>query len=195
MGVLVLMILRRAGKVPGVHQRDAVLLHLGVRPLVRVATSGLVLDIVEDLARELDVVVGKLANLGVVDAEDFGLLCDAETKAGDHVHQKEDQASADEGVGAAGERVGQLVGELDPVVVDPAALNDGSVVEMGDVISGKEGGADVADEAADAMNGKDVQGVIDAEEELELGRVVGEGSAQGAEDEGSPERNIAWPKG
>jgi len=44
---------------------------------------------------------------------------------------------------------------------------------MCDVVGREEGGQDVADEAADGVLGEDVEGVVDAEEELELGGVVG----------------------
>jgi hypothetical protein len=59
------------------------------------------------------------------------------------------------------------------VVVQPAAGDRREAVEMGDVVGCEEGGQDVADEAADGVFGEDVEGVVDAQEELELRGVVG----------------------
>lgn len=163
--------------------------HDGV--LGREDAAALGVDVVEDLARELDVVVGELANLGVVDAEDLGLLGRAQRQAGNHVHDEEDEAGADKRVAAARERVGQLDGQLHPVVVEPAALDGRHAVERGDVVCGEEGRQDVADEAADAVHGKDVERVVDAEEELELGGVVGERGAEDAVDDSGPDGDVA----
>jgi hypothetical protein len=74
-----------------------------------------------DLARQLHVIVGKLANLDVVNAGEFFFLGGAQTQRRDEfaeeIKRAEDEARADEGVGAAGEGVGELVAELDPVPV------------------------------------------------------------------------------
>lgn len=63
---------------------------------------------------------------------------------------------------------------------------------MCDVVRSEEGGADVADEAADAVNCEDVEGIVDAEEKLELGRVVGKAGTERAEDESGPERDVSF---
>jgi protein involved in temperature-dependent protein secretion len=74
-----------------------------------------------DLARKLHVVVCELADLDVVDARGFFFFRGAEAQRGDvfadEVEGAEDQACADEGVGAARKGVGELVAELDPVSV------------------------------------------------------------------------------
>ena len=77
------------------------------------------------------------------------------------------------------------------MLVDPAALDGGGTVEVGDVVGGEEGGQDVADEAADAVDGKDVEGIVDAQDELELGGVVSEGGAEDPKDDGGPGGDIA----
>lgn len=140
--------------------------------LARVLRHGL-LGLVQDLARQLDVVVGELADLGVVDAHDLGLLGRAQRQPGDQVHHEEDDAGQDEAVRHAGHGVGKLVAQLNPVVVQPAAGDRAEAVEMRDVVGCEEGGQDVADEAADGVLGEDIEGVVDTEEELELGGVVG----------------------
>ena len=83
----------------------------------------------------LDIIVGKLAELVVVDADDFCFLTSAQRQAGDEVHDEEDDARAEEGVGEAGDGVCELVAELDVVAVEPAAGNTGEAVEVGDVVS------------------------------------------------------------
>lgn len=147
--------------------------------------------VVQHLARQLDVIVGELANLGVVDTQDLGFLGGAQMHAWDQVEDEKDERRADEGVGSPGKGVSELVAELDPVVVEPATLDDLDVVQMGDVVSGEKGGADVADQAADAVHGEDVEGVVDAEHELELGTVVGEAGAENAVDDCCPGRDVS----
>ena len=121
---------------------------------------------------DADVVVRELAHLRVVHAEDLGLLVAAHAAPGDVVHDPEDdrlrrRTSAcgrferkgrgthrhDEGVAQAGHAVGDLVAELDVVVVEPATRDLGRAVEAGDARLREEAGEDVADDAADSMGG------------------------------------------
>jgi len=184
---------RLAGKHPRISQGDVVLLGGDVGALVGGEHGAvLVLDVVEHLARQLDVVVGELADLGVVDAEDLGLLASAEPQAGDEVHDEEDDRGADEAVEAAREGVGQLVADLDPVVVDPAAGDDLDVVQVGNIVGSEEGGAHVAHQASDAVHGEDVQSVVDAQDELELGGVISEGRPQDAIRHRCPDWYVAF---
>lgn len=59
------------------------------------------------------------------------------------------------------------------MAVEPAAFDDREAVQMRYVVCGEEGGEDVADETANGVLGEDVEGVVDAEDELELGCVLG----------------------
>lgn len=163
---------------------------------------------VAGVALELDVVVGELAELAVVEANVLLLGGDAQAEAGHQVHQEQDQARHDERVGEAGDRVGELVAELDPVVVDPAAGDDGEAVEVGDVVTtkllifvhfvleggrslrGKEGSADVASNTTNSVDGKDIESVVDANQELELGGDVAYNTTDDAENDGSPGGNV-----
>lgn len=90
------------------------------------------------MTAELDVVVGELAELAVVQAHLLLLGGDAQAEAGDEVHEEEDDAGEDEGVGETGDAVGELVGELDVVVVEPTTGDDGETVEMRYVITEKK---------------------------------------------------------
>lgn len=87
---------------------------------------------VQDVPPHLDVVVGELAELAVVDADVLVLDVDAQGEAGDEVHEEEDDAGEGEGVAEDGADAGELVAELDPVAVDPADGGEGGAVEVGD---------------------------------------------------------------
>lgn len=87
------------------------------------------------LAAEFYVIIGKFAELGIIHTDNFVLWGCAEGETGDEVHDKEDEAGAEEGVGETGNTICELVGKLDPVVVEPAAVNDGEAIEMCYVIT------------------------------------------------------------
>lgn len=72
---------------------------------------------VDDIPRQFDVIVGELANLGIIHAKNFSFFGGAQAQAGDEVHDEEDEAGAAEGVGEAGDGVRKLEGELDPVAI------------------------------------------------------------------------------
>lgn len=91
---------------------------------------------VRDLAPMLHIVVRELAELAVIDAHDLGFLGGAQRQAGDQVHEEEDDAGGEEGVGEARDGVGDLVAQLDVVAVEPAAGDLGDAVEVGDVVAG-----------------------------------------------------------
>lgn len=194
---------RRLARVHPVSERDTVQVlfpagRLGEGAALMVVLAGehaarlAGVHVVEHLPRQLDVIVRELANLGVVDAENLGFFGSAQMHARDHVEDEQDERRADEGVGAPREGVGQLVAELDPVVVEPATFDDLHVIQVGNVVGSEKGGADVADQAADAVHGEDVEGVVDAEYELQLSSVVGEAGAEDAVDDGCPRRYVSW---
>ena len=89
----------------------------------------------DNISGELDVVVGKLANLGVIDTQDFGVVAGAKLTARNEVDEEQDDAGAEERVCEARHRVRKLVAELDVVVVEPAASDDAEAVEMRDVVT------------------------------------------------------------
>lgn len=84
------------------------------------------------MAGELDVIVGKLAELDVVHAELLLLGAGAQGQAGDEVEEEEDEAGQDEGPGKGRDGAGELVAHLDPVMLDPAEGLPGGAVELGD---------------------------------------------------------------
>lgn len=93
-----------------------------------------------DVAAELDVVVGKLAHLAVVQAHLLLLGRHAQAQPGHEVHEEQDDAGQDERVRKAGHAVGELVAQLDPIVVEPAAGDLGETVEVGNVVTARAQG-------------------------------------------------------
>lgn len=110
--------------------RRVVALLVDVEIVVWVAAGVLALGVgvVQDFAGQFNVVVCELANLSIVDTQDLSFLGGAEGQAGDQVHDEEDEASSTEGVGTSGDGVSELVAELDPVMVEPAAWNLGEAI-------------------------------------------------------------------
>lgn len=58
-------------------------------------------------------------------------------------------------------------------MVDPSTGDNGEAIKMRYVICGEEAGEDVTDQATDGVLSEDIKGVIDAEDELEFGCVIG----------------------
>jgi hypothetical protein len=79
----------------------------------------------------------KLANLGVVNTHDLIFLGGTKAEAGDEVHDEQDDACTEKGIGKSGDGVGKLVTKLDIVVVDPAAINLSNTVKVRYVIAVK----------------------------------------------------------
>jgi hypothetical protein len=81
----------------------------------------------------------KLANLHIVDAEDFLFLARTELENGEELSDKveaaEDHARSDKRVCAASNGIGKLVAELDPVMVEPATGDDGETIEMRNIVA------------------------------------------------------------
>jgi len=82
---------------------------------------------------KLNIIISELSKLAVVETQLLLVDLDAEGKAGDKVHEEEDDAGDDEGPGETGGGAGELVAELDEVAVDPATLDGVAAVEVGDV--------------------------------------------------------------
>jgi hypothetical protein len=146
--------------------------------------------VVEDLTGQLNIIVGKLANLSIVDTENFGFLGGAKGKTGDEVHDEEDEAGSEERVETARDGIRELVTELDPVAVDPSTWNLGETIEMSNVVGSEEGSEDVANKTTNGVLGKDIEGIINTKDELELGSVVGTCGTDNTVNDGSPGWNV-----
>jgi hypothetical protein len=82
---------------------------------------------------------GKLANFDVVNAKHFLLFARPQLQSRDEAAQKvengEDEAGAGKGVAGASKRVGNLVAQLHPVVVEEAAIDGVDAVEVRNVVA------------------------------------------------------------
>lgn len=138
----------------------------------------------------LYVVVGELAELGIIDSHFFFLGSGSELQAGKPTREKGQSQQNDAGHGKrvrhSRHRVSQLNGKLNPVLVDPAAINLGDAVQMRNVVGGEETREQVAEETANAMYGEDVQGVIGTQVILELGGEIASNSRRQSIDDGRP---------
>ncbi len=168
---------------------------------------------VAGMSLELDVVVGELAELGVIGADVLLLGLDAQAQAGNQVHQEEDDACQDERVRETGDGVGDLVPELYVVVVDPATGDHAEAVERRYVITigalvkgyqidtrwgykrGEKTGEQVSDDTTDSVDGENIESIIGAHEELEFGSDVAADSTDNTENESRPRRDKAGGRG
>lgn len=122
----------------------------------------------EEVTSDLDVVVGELAMLVVVHAEEFGLLGGTELEAGDEVDGLGDDGGDDECVGGATDNGGNLPADEDVVAVHEATLGTSvDAVETDDTARGEEGVEEEADNAADTVLSENIEGVVDTNEELD----------------------------
>ena len=133
---------------------------------------------------------GEFANLGIVDAVDLGLLGRAQAQTGDQVHDEQDEARPEERIAEARHGIRELVAELHPVAVEPAARDDREAVEVRNVVGGEEGGQDVPREPADGVHGKDVERVVGFQVVFQLGGIIARDGSHRSEDDGRPCRDV-----
>lgn len=88
------------------------------------------------MSAELNIIIRELAELSIVKTDLLNLGADTERQARDEVQDEADEAGHDKGVGKPSDRIGELVAELDVVLVDPATVNGGGAVKSGDVVTG-----------------------------------------------------------
>ena len=81
----------------------------------------------------------KLADFDIVNTENLLLLASAELEDGKEFAQSvkdtEDHACTEERVGTASQGVGDLVSKLDPVMVEPATIDDRITIKMSNVVT------------------------------------------------------------
>ena len=83
----------------------------------------------------LNIIVGEFTELRVVNTDNLSILRCAERKAGDEVHDEQDEAGAEEAVGETRDTVCELISELDVMAIQPAAIDLGETVEMRNVVT------------------------------------------------------------
>lgn len=77
------------------------------------------------------VIVGPLSDPVLVDPDNLLLFGRSEAEEGDKVEEPADDGGEDERVGGTGDRVGDLVSELDPVLVEPTTGDGVAAVQAG----------------------------------------------------------------
>lgn len=131
----------------------------------------------EEVAADLDIVVRELAVLVVVHAEKLSLLRSTQLQTGDNVDNLGDDGGHDKGVGGGGDNGSNLPADDLVVAVEEAA--EGArvdAVEADNLLAGEEGVEEEADHAADAVLGEDIEGVVNADEELDCGKRLAMGT-------------------
>ena len=121
------------------------------------------------ITADLDVIVGELAQLVVIETEELGFFRSAQVQAGNVVDRVGDDGGHDEGVTGRGDDIGDLDVHLTEVAVHPAAVDDAGVdaVEADDVVGAEERVEEETEHAGDGVFGEDVEGVVNSEEEFD----------------------------
>lgn len=122
----------------------------------------------KEVTANLNVVVGELAVLVIVHTQELGLLGSAELEARDEVDCLSNESRDDKGICAGGDNGSDLPAH-DNVVSVKETANERAVhtVEANDLVGGEEAVEDEADNATDVMLSEDVEGIVDADEELD----------------------------
>ncbi len=82
---------------------------------------------IDGMALELDVIVGELPELNVIDAQLFLGGVNTELQTGDQVDQEKNDAREDKGPGETGAAIRDLIAELDKVSANPTGAGEGGV--------------------------------------------------------------------
>jgi len=140
-----------------------------------------------NLGLKTHIVVCELAHFSIIDTDDLGFFVAAETEvaAREVVHEPENDSGHNEGVGQARNRIGELVTQLDPMMVQPPAWDDSESIEAGDTSLGKEGSQDVANNTADSMRSEDIESIVIMENKLDLSSKIANSASGHTEKNGS----------
>ena len=150
----------------------------------------------EEVTADLDVVVGELAVLVVIHAEQLGLLGSAQLEPGNEVDELGNGSGHGKGVGAGGDNGSNLPAHDDIVAVEETARGAGvDAVEADDAARSEEGVEEETDDAADSVLGKHIERVVDADEELDLGAKVAGDTRDDTENDAGPRVDEARGRG
>lgn len=118
----------------------------------------------EVISSDLNVVVCEFTQLIVIHPKQLGFLGSAEVKTRDEVDGVGEDGGHDEGVGSAGDNVGDLDVELLVIVIDPATGNDAGVdpVETDDVGCAEQGVGEEAEHPGHTVLSEDIHRVVNS---------------------------------
>jgi hypothetical protein len=126
----------------------------------------------EVVTANLNVVVGKLAELVVVHAEEFSFFRGAELEAGDLVDGEGEDGADDEGVGGYGDDVGDLLVDGGGGAGDGAACDTVvDTVETDNVVGAEDAVEEESDHSSDTVLSEHIEGIVNLDPELDC-RIV-----------------------
>ena len=140
---------------------------------------------------DLDVVVGELAQLVIVHTEQLGFLGGTQVQTRDGVDGESDQGGHDERVRGSSDNVGDLDVELLVVVNDPSSDSRASVdtVQANNRIVTEQSIEDQTDNTSDTVLSQHIHRVVNADPELDLGRVIAYDAGHDTQDHARPGAN------
>jgi len=146
---------------------------------------------VDIISLPLHKVIGEFANLSFIDAVDLSIFSGAKRKAGNQVHKKQDDAGHAEGITETSDTIAELVSELDIVVVEPTSWDDSDAVKRSNIICSKETGQEISYHTTNTVDCKDIERIVNADEELEFGCIIANDTADDTEDDSRPRRDVS----
>lgn len=128
-----------------------------------------------ELGVDTNVVVGKLAKVGIIDTDNLGLFASSKSESRNKVHDPTDEGGDGKRPSGGSDNLGELVTELNVVVVWPSTIDLGTV-ESGDGSLSQESSHDGTDHTTYTVRGKDIESLVDTKQELELGSEITSGT-------------------
>jgi hypothetical protein len=154
----------------------------------RIALSGRPRQVV---TTDLNVIVCEFTELVIIHTEELSFFGGAEVEARDLVDDESNEGTDDEGVGGAGDYVGDLDVHLLPVVHDPATFDRVDTVETDNVGCGKDAVEDETNHSGDTVLSEHIEGIIDLDPELNCKLLAASISCSGERTLGSKVSNNA----
>jgi hypothetical protein len=146
----------------------------------------------QQLCLESNIVVGKFAHLCIVDTENLRIFRSAKACPGGEVHGPADDGRHDKAPRETRHAIGSLDAQLTIIVIQPAAIDNREPVIGRDGLFRKEASQEVAHDTADGVAGEDIETVVDADHEFELGRKVTNGAGNDAKNDRAGSKGV-WP--
>ena len=87
------------------------------------------------MCNDRDKTYSKLADFGIINAQDLRFLRGTKAETGNKVEEEQDDARSEKRVGKARDTISKLVCELDIIMVDPSAVRRVDSVEVDNVVT------------------------------------------------------------
>jgi len=136
---------------------------------------------VSDFLLNADIIIGKLAHFGIIDAKDLSLFGRAKAEARDEMHSPENDGCHGQRPAETGARVSELDTELPVIVVQPTSFDGGGTIESSNASLSEEASQYVSDDTANSVAGKDVEGIVVTKYEFELGGEIAQSASHKTE--------------